>query len=68
MAIAVEIPELAVVEFTHDLAGYPRGTIGTVVVAHPEDDAYTVEITDAKGRTLDLVDARAEDLRVTRVL
>jgi hypothetical protein len=68
MAIAVEIPELAVVEFTHELAGHPQGTIGTVVVTHAEDDAYTVEVVDAKGRTLDLVDARAEDLRITRVV
>jgi hypothetical protein len=68
MAIAVEIPELAVVEFTHDLGGHPQGTIGTVVVTHPKDDAYTVEITDARGRTLDLVDARAEDLRLTRLV
>jgi hypothetical protein len=40
----------------------------SVVVSHPEDDAYTVEVVDAKGRTLDLVDARAEDLRITHAL
>lgn len=63
--IATEIPELALVEFTHELAGYPKGTVGTVVSAHPEDDIYTVEISDAKGRTLELIHARGEDLRVT---
>ena len=65
--VATEIPELAVVEFTHEVDGHPKGAVGTVVSAHPEDDAYTVEIVDPKGRTVDLVPARGEDLRVTRL-
>jgi hypothetical protein len=65
MAVAIHIPELAVVEFTHDLHGHPSGAIGVVVSAHPDEDVYTVELADASGRTTDLVEARGEDLRVT---
>jgi hypothetical protein len=65
--IATEIPELAVVEFIHDVDGHHRGTVGTVVSPHPEDDVFIVEISDAKGRTIALVPARGEDLRVTRL-
>lgn len=65
--VATEIPELAVVEFTHPIEGHPQGAVGTVVSAHPEDDAYTVEISDAQGRTVDLVPACSEDLRVTQL-
>jgi hypothetical protein len=65
MAVAVGIPELAVVELTHDLEGHKAGAIGVVVSAHPSEDAYLVEFVDAKGRTTALVDARAGDLRVT---
>ena len=68
MAIAVDIPELAVVEFTHEIGGHPRGAVGTVVAAHPDVDVYTVELTDGAGRTVDLVDTRAGDLRVTHVV
>lgn len=68
MAIAVDIPELAVVEFTHDIGGHPRGAVGTVVDAHPELDVYTVELSDGAGRTVDLVDTRGADLRVTHVI
>lgn len=68
MAIATEVPELAVVEFTHSLGAHHRGTLGVVVSAHPDRDAYTVEITDAHGRTVDLVSAHADDLRVTEVV
>ena len=66
-ATATEIRELAVVELTHDHEGYPRGAVGTVVSAHPDEDAFTVEITDAKGTTLDLIPARGDDLRLTRI-
>lgn len=67
-AVAVEIPELAVVEFTHDVEGHPQGAVGVVVSAHPEEDVYTVEIADAQGRTVDLVPVCADDLRVTEVV
>jgi hypothetical protein len=65
--IATEIKELDVVELTHDHEGYPKGAVGTVVSAHPEEDAYTVEITDVKGTTLDLIPARGDDLRPARL-
>ena len=39
-AIASDIEELAVVEFTHPLEGFLGGTIGTVVSARPEHDLY----------------------------
>jgi hypothetical protein len=65
MVVALEIPELAVVEFTRDIEGHPAGAVGTVVSAHPEDDAYLVELVDAQGRTVDLVETRGEDLRVS---
>jgi uncharacterized protein DUF4926 len=63
--VAVEIPELAVVELTQAVEGHPPGAVGTVVSAHPEEDWYTIEFTDAKGATVDMVSARADDLRVT---
>ena len=65
MVVAVEIPELAVVEFTREIEGHPAGAVGTVVSAHPDEDSYTVELVDAKGRTVDLVEARGDDLRVS---
>jgi uncharacterized protein DUF4926 len=65
MIVAVEIPELAVVEFTRELEGHPAGAVGAVVSAHPEEDAYLVELADAKGHTVALVPAQADDLRVT---
>jgi hypothetical protein len=71
--VATAIPELAVVEFTHDLTGHygsthRRGAVGVVVSARPERDEYIVEVSDAKGRTVDLVAARGDDLRVTRII
>lgn len=66
-AVATEIPELAVVEFTHPTGGHPRGAVGVVVSAHPEQDAYQVELVDAQGRMTDLVDASSSDLRVTEI-
>jgi len=68
MAVAVSIPELAVVEFTHELRGHPRGSVGVVVSAYPDEDVYTVEVADGAGRTLDLVAARSDDLRITHVI
>jgi Domain of unknown function (DUF4926) len=68
VAIAVDIPELAVVEFTHDVDGHPRGAVGVVVSARPDEDVYVVELADAVGRTVDLVPTRGEDLRVTHVI
>ncbi len=63
-AIASDIEELAVVEFTHPLEGFLGGTIGTVVSARPEHDLYTVEVVDAKGRMVGLVSGHSDDLRV----
>lgn len=68
MAVAVEIPELAVVEFTHELGGHPQGAVGVVVAAFPREDVYTVELVDAAGRTTDLVSARGDDLRITQIV
>lgn len=62
--VTTDIEELAVVELTHALEGFPRGTIGTVVSARPESDLYTVEVVDAKGRTVGLIAAHADDVRV----
>lgn len=66
-ATATHIDELAVVELTHDVEKYHAGAVGTVVAAHPREDAYTVEFSDAQGRTLDLVACHAADLRVTQI-
>lgn len=65
MAVATHIPELAVVEFTHEVDGHPRGAVGVVVSAYPDEDVYTVELADAHGRTVALVPARGDDLRIT---
>jgi hypothetical protein len=65
MAVAVEIPELAVVELTRDLDGHPSGAVGVVVSAHPEDDSYTVEFVDASGRAADIIFASGDDLRIS---
>lgn len=66
MSATRTIEELAVVELTHDVERFPAGSVGTVVSAHPEQDLYTVEITDAKGATLELLPCRREDLRLAR--
>lgn len=68
MAIAIEIPELAVVEFTREVEGHPAGAVGVVVSAHPDEDMFTVELADARGRTVDLVAASSEDLKLTHVV
>jgi hypothetical protein len=47
--------------------GHPVGAVGTVVSARAEEDWYTVEFADAKGATVDLVPARSDDLRVTKL-
>lgn len=60
------LEELDVVEFTKRLEKFPRGTRGTIVSAHPEVGVFTVEIADARGRTLGLVPAHAGDLRLVR--
>jgi hypothetical protein len=65
--VATDIPELAVVEFTSEVGEHPRGAVGVVVSAHPEDDAYTVELVGADGETLDLVSVRSSDIRVSRL-
>ncbi|MCS7007979.1 MAG: hypothetical protein RMM28_11050 [Thermoleophilia bacterium] len=52
------------VELTRELEGFESGTIGTVVSARPEHDLYTVEVADARGRTVGLISATSGDLRV----
>jgi hypothetical protein len=64
MSVTKTIEELAVVELTRDVERFPTGSVGTVVSAHPEQDLYTVEITDGNGTTLDLLPCRREDLRL----
>lgn len=64
---ATHLDELAVVELLHDFDEFPHGTVGAVVVARPEDDLYTVEVTDAKGRTLGLIDAHSDEIRLARI-
>lgn len=68
MAVAVDIPELAVVEFTREVDGHPSGAVGVVVSAYPDEDVYTVELVDATGRTTDLVTVRGDALRITRIV
>lgn len=62
--VTTGIEELAVVELVHSLEGFKKGTVGAVVSARPEHDAYTVEVADARGRTVGLVAAHSGDLRV----
>ena len=64
--ISATIDELAVVELARPLEGFRTGSIGTVVSARPEHDAYTVEITGARGRAGGFVSARRRDLRARR--
>jgi hypothetical protein len=65
MAVAVDIPELAVVELKHELRGHPSGAPGTIVAAYPEHDLYTIEFVDARGRMTDLVDVHSGDVRIS---
>jgi len=59
------MPELAVVELTHELEGHPAGAVGVVVSAHPDEDSYTVEFVDSAGRAEDIIFASSEDLRLS---
>lgn len=62
--VTTPIEELAVVELARALEGFRKGTVGTVVSARPEHDLYTIEVIDAKGRTVGLIAARSVDVRV----
>jgi len=42
--------------------GFPAGTEGAIVQIFPEQNAYGVELFEAPGRTIGLVDASADDL------
>jgi Domain of unknown function (DUF4926) len=68
MAITTEIPELAVVELTHDMEGHPAGAVGVVVSVHPETGSYTVELVEPSGRAADIIFAGSEDLRLTKTV
>ena len=68
MAVAAEIPELAVVELIRDVEGHPAGAVGVVVSAHAEDDSYIVEFVEPSGRAADIIFTRAGDLRLTAVV
>jgi hypothetical protein len=65
MAVATEIPDLAVIELTHELDGHPTGAVGVVVASHPDEDSYVIEFLDSSGRAADVIYACADDLRVT---
>lgn len=42
--------------------GFPAGTEGAIVQVFPEHDAYGVELFEAPGRTIGLVDVAHDDL------
>jgi hypothetical protein len=50
------------VRLRREVDGFPAGTEGAIVQIFPEQDAYGVELFEAPGRTIGLVDATADDL------
>ncbi len=54
--------ELDVIELTAEVDGRPAGTIGTVVDDH--GDSGLIEVSDDRGRTLDLFEAPYDATRV----
>ena len=42
--------------------GFPAGTEGAIVQVFPDHNAYGVELFEAPGRTIGLVDATPDDL------
>ncbi len=45
-----------------EVDGFPAGTEGAIVQSFPEQHAYGVELFEAPGRTIGLVDATADEL------
>jgi hypothetical protein len=45
-----------------EVGGFPAGTEGAIVQVFPDQHAYGVELFEAPGRTIGLVDATADDL------
>jgi len=45
-----------------EAGGFSAGTEGAIVQVFREQNAYTVELFEAPGRTIGLVDATANDL------
>lgn len=50
------------VRLRREVDGFPAGTEGAIVQVFPEQDAYGVELFEAPGRTIGLVDATPDDL------
>jgi len=50
------------VRLRRSVDGFPAGTEGAIVQVFPEQNAYGVELFEAPGRTIGLVDASADDL------
>lgn len=45
-----------------EVGGFPAGTEGAIVQLFSEQHAYGVELFDARGETVGLVDVTADDL------
>jgi hypothetical protein len=50
------------VRLRREVDGFPAGTEGAIVQVFPEERAYGVELFEAPGRTIGLIDATADDL------
>lgn len=50
------------VRLRREVQGFPAGTEGAIVQVFPEQRGYGVELFEAPGRTIGLVDASADDL------
>jgi hypothetical protein len=50
------------VRLRRQIDGFPAGTEGAIVQVFPEQHAYGVELFEAPGRTIGVVDASADDL------
>lgn len=50
------------VRLRREVDGFRAGTEGAIVQVFPEQRAYGVELFEAPGRTIGLVDATADDL------
>jgi Domain of unknown function (DUF4926) len=50
------------VRLGREVDGFPAGTEGAIVQVFPEQNAYGVELFDAAGPTIGLVDATGDEL------
>ena len=50
------------VRLRREVDGFPAGTEGAIVQVFPEQHAHGVELFEAPGRTMGVVDATADDL------